>query len=99
MSTEKLQGKIRVGDELDWCYYGHEGWPRCYARLRVMRICAWGDDTLRETEDDHDDDEAGAAIEAVDIKTGVIEWNSLDRIRENCRRVPAGDGGPDATAR
>lgn len=93
MSIPKLEGKVRVGDVFEWCYYGHEGWPRHYCRIRVTRVCAWGDDTLLETEDDHDDDEAGAAIEAVNVKTGVVEWNSLDRIRENCRRPPAGEAG------
>lgn len=91
MSIPKLEGKIRVGEVFEWCYYGHEGWPHSYARIRVTRICAWGDDTLLETEDDHDDDETGAAIEALHIPNGINRWTPLDRFREMCRRAPVGE--------
>lgn len=88
-SIPKLEGKIRVGDEFEWCPEGQEVWPWHYCRIRVTAICSWGEQDLLETEDEDDDPEAGAAIEAVNVKTGFSEWNSLHRFREMCRRVPA----------
>lgn len=34
-------GPIRIGDQFEWCPYGHRGWPRSYAHVEVTKI---GDD-------------------------------------------------------
>jgi hypothetical protein len=96
MSFERLRGVIRIGDEFEWCPHGHEGWPHASCRIRVTRICAWGDDERPCTEEGDDHDDAGAAIESIAIGKGTVAWVELGRFRDNCRRIPKCEGSEEA---
>jgi hypothetical protein len=72
-----LDGQIKLGDQYEWCPYGHRSWPESWALVEVVGIRHHLRRGLQ------------IAMRALagNVPVGQIAWDDEATVREYCKRV------------